>query len=300
MQALAPPSGTLQEPLLAAFLEQKDLLPRTREAYRSSLAHFVRSLPPGGAVTPAVVQAYREGLLAQGFSPLSVGTYLSAVRVFFAWANANGYGANPAAGVRSPRVRKVFRRSPLSAELSSKVLQAARDARERLVLELELRAGLRGCEVVRANVGDRGTKDGRDVLYVQGKGRADKEEFVVLSPRVVEAWDAYLAERGPVRPSDPLFVSERGPTTGQRMTTRGVRELVTGALKRAKVKEPKVTAHSLRHSCAVHLRKNGATLPEVQAVLRHRSADTTAIYTAWAEDEVRLSRPAELLLDNAF
>ena len=75
---------------------------------------------------------------------------------------------------------------------------------------------------------------------------------------------------------------------------------VTGALKRAKVKEPKVTAHSLRHSCAVHLRKSGATLPEVQAVLRHRSTDTTAIYTAWAEDEVRLARPAELLLDNAF
>lgn len=296
-----PAAAHVEAPLFDAFLASKDLTPHTREAYRSSLRHFVRSLTPGAPVTPSVVMGYRDELLASGeFSPLSVGTYLSAVRVFFTWANSNGYTSNPAAGIRGPRVRKAFRRSPISAANAGKVLASGTSPRQRLMLELMLRAGLRGCELVRANVGDRATKDGKDILFVQGKGRTDKEEFVVLSHKVVEAWDAYLLERGPVKPSEPLFVSQRGSKAGQRLTTRAVRNAVNEALHSAKVKEKKVTPHSLRHTCAVELRRAGASLAEVQAVLRHRSSDTTAIYTAWAEDEARLQAPAELLLENAF
>jgi site-specific recombinase XerD len=41
---------------------------------------------------------------------------------------------------------------------------------------------------------------------------------------------------------------------------------------------PVVGAHRLRHTAATQMLRHGASLPQVAEVLRHRSADTTAIY----------------------
>jgi integrase/recombinase XerC/integrase/recombinase XerD len=163
-----------------------------------------------------------------------------------------------------------------------------------------LRAGLRGVELSRANIGDRTIRAGRDVLHVQGKGKDDREAFVVLAPSVVLAWNAYVAQLGPVHISSPLFPSSRGPKAGERLSTRSIRAEVSAVLQRAGVKEARVTAHSLRHTCAVELRRAGASLQDVQRVLRHASSDTTALYSAFAEDEIRLAAPPEMLLEGVF
>lgn len=290
------------DPAVAAFLLDKDVKPHTRAAYRSALDAFLARVPAGQAVTPELVRQYRDELLASGnYSPLSVASYLSAVRTFFSWAVVHGLAhANPAAEVKAPKAEKKFRRDVIPAPLARVVLDAATDTRARLIAELMLRAGLRGCEVVRANLGDRQVKQGRDILNVQGKGRDGKDKFVVLAPQVVAAWDAYLQDRGPVKAADPLFVGARGSKAGARLTTRTVRTIVNELLVAAKVKEKTVTTHSLRHTCAVELLRAGASWTDVQGVLRHASVDTTAIYGAYAADEVRLRQPAELLLANTF
>jgi integrase/recombinase XerD len=41
---------------------------------------------------------------------------------------------------------------------------------------------------------------------------------------------------------------------------------------------PVVGAHQLRHTVATQMLRQGASLPQVAEVLRHRSEDTTAIY----------------------
>lgn len=286
--------------LVGAFLAAQDVRKHTLENYRHHLAAFFAQLPPGEPVTPATVSAWRDRLLAEGKSALSVGSYLSAVRVFFTWANRTGLSANLAQGVKSPKAEKRFRRLPLSTASARLVLSSCRTARERLLVELMLRAGLRGVELSRANVGDRTLRAGRDVLHVQGKGRDDREAFVVLAPSVVLAWNAYLSELGPVHPDAPLFPSSRGPKAGERLSTRSIRGEVSAVLQRAGVKEPRVTAHSLRHTCACELRRAGASLQDTQRVLRHASSDTTALYSAFAEDELRLAAPPEMLLEGVF
>lgn len=293
-------SAQTSAPVVEAFLEAQDVRKHTLENYRHHLAAFFAQLPPGEPVTPAAVSAWRDRLLAEGKSALSVGSYLSAVRVFFAWCNRTGLSPNLAQGVKSPKAERRFRRLPLSTDGARNVLAACRTPRERLLVELMLRAGLRGVELSRANVGDRTIRAGRDVLHVQGKGRDDREAFVVLSPSVLAAWSAYLSELGPVHPNAPLFPSRRGPKAGERLSTRSIRAEVGEVLERAGVKERRVTAHSLRHTCAVELRRAGASLQETQRVLRHASSDTTALYSAFAEDELRLASPPEMLLEGVF
>ena len=60
------------------------------------------------------------------------------------------------------------------------------------------------------------------------------------------------------------------------------------------------SAHSLRHSCAVMLMKNGADWKDVQRVLRHSSPVTTQIYTATIEEEIRLDYNPESILNEVF
>ena len=298
--ALAPVTTTPPDQLIELFLAGTAVSATTRATYAAALRNFAAALRPGEPVTPRAIAAWRDALTASGLSALSANTYLSCVRVFFRWAHAEGMGTNAAQGVRGLRVRKAFRRDALTADLAGKVLAACPDARARLIVELELRQGLRGVEVHRTNVGDLTTRDGHDVLFVQGKGRGDKDEFVVMCPATMEAWHRYMAERGPCHPNDPLVVSGRGPTARHRMTTRGIRTIVTGALVAAKVKTPRVTAHSCRHTTANLLRLAGVPLTDIQRVLRHRSVDTTQIYTAYAEDAARLANPTEYQLNTIF
>ena len=285
--------------LFDRYLADSDLRPHTRATYVSAMRRFVADLD-GRQVSTAAIAGWRDHLLASGWSVLSVNAYLSAVRTFMAWAAAHGLCHDHAAPVRSARADKFFRRDPLSASEAAHLLACAPDARARLVLELELRAGLRGVELHRMNVGDRQTRRGRDVVLVQGKGRDAKDGLVVLCPETVAAWDAYMVHRGPVRPSDPLLVAGRGRGAGARMTVRSIRRIVTDALMAAKVKAPTITAHSLRHTCADLLIRAGANITDVQQVLRHSSADTTMIYTKRAVADARLAQPVELTLSHLF
>ena len=55
--------------------------------------------------------------------------------------------------------------------------------------------------------------------------------------------------------------------------------IVNGALRRARVVRPsRGAAHLLRHSVATSMLRQGASLQDIAALLRHRSVETTQIY----------------------
>ena len=73
--------------------------------------------------------------------------------------------------------------------------------------------GVRTIEVIRANVEDMRRFGDFTVLYVQGKGRKDRTEFVKLPEPVFDAINDYLKERGNVNEKDPLFISTNNRNT---------------------------------------------------------------------------------------
>ncbi len=77
--------------------------------------------------------------------------------------------------------------------------------RDFALLNLLLRTGLRDIEVVRADCGDIQTVSGVDVLYIQGKGRPGKDNYVVLTESALAPIRDYLGMRDDSRDSSPLF-----------------------------------------------------------------------------------------------
>jgi integrase/recombinase XerC/integrase/recombinase XerD len=60
------------------------------------------------------------------------------------------------------------------------------------------------------------------------------------------------------------------------------------------------TAHSLRHTTAATILRNGGQLTDAQNVLRHSNPSTTQIYLSAIKEELRIQSAPEELLDEVF
>ncbi len=146
--------------------------------------------------------------------------------------------------------------------------------RDRAILLLLARLGLRGGEVITLQLEDIDWEAGR--LRIRGKN--GRECLMPLPVDVGEAIAAYLQRGRPLSTDRHLFLRARAPVHGLRPGSDGIGSIVRNALIRADVDAPHKGAHQFRHALAVHMLKGGASLPEIGEVLRHRSPIATSIY----------------------
>ena len=154
----------------------------------------------------------------------------------------------------------------------------AASRRDRAILLLLMRLGLRSVEVARLQLDDLDWRHGE--VVIRGKGRRD--ERLPLPTDVGEAIVAYLRHDRPAVAERSLFTNMRVPYSP--MTATAVKQVAVTAAGRAGL--TRVSAHRLRHTAATDMIQAQASLAEVGQVLRHRSASTTAIYAK--VDRVRL------------
>lgn len=299
--------------LLEAWTAQISASPNSRRTYRRSLRQYFNWLQDTGrdlkTLTKADILAYADHLLPededdpQAKSSLTAASYLTAVKLFYKFAaDALAY-PNIAAGVKLPKRGRRFQKEALTGEQAATlVLEVAEHAtpRDAAIVNLLVRNGLRTIEVCRANVGDLQTKAGRNVLYLKGKGRTDKDDFVILGDKCKAALTAYLATRPAAKSKDPLFIGTSYNNPGGRLTTRTITGIAKTHLKAIGLDSKQYTAHSLRHTMATLLLEATDDLNAVQEACRHRSSDTTKIYAYHREDRRRLEAAKETRLDNIF
>lgn len=151
---------------------------------------------------------------------------------------------------------------------------SARGQRDRAILLLLARLGLRAGDIVQMRLQD---IDWRGAwIRVAGKGR--QQIRLPLSREVGQALVAYLQHGRPPASTDTLFLRSRAPFRGFRSHTT-VSVIVARAMRRAGIARPsRGAAHLLRHSIASSMLRQGASLQEISALLRHRSIETTRIY----------------------
>ncbi|WP_186300346.1 site-specific integrase [Denitromonas ohlonensis] len=146
--------------------------------------------------------------------------------------------------------------------------------RDRAILLLLARLGLRAGDIVQLRLGDIDWKGAW--LSVTGKSR--RETRLPLTQEVGQAVVDYLQDGRPRTDSDALFVRARAPFRAF-ANHCAVSVIVERAMLRSGVKCPsRGAAHVLRHSAASSMLRHGASLQDIAAVLRHRSIDTTQIY----------------------
>lgn len=262
-----------------AFLDASE---RTVQTYTGNIRQFVKWVQERGIEQPtrADVIAYRDELRAR-CSPATVQGYITALRLFFRWTAAAGIYPNIADNIKGARTATGHKKDYLTSEQIGYILDSigtdtARGRRDYAIIALMVTGGLRDVEVSRANVEDLRQLGGSTVLYLQGKGRDDRTEYVKVVPEVERAIRAYLKTRK--QKTGPLFASMSNNSSGERLTPKSVSRIVKQRMIDAGYDSARLTAHSLRHSAVTLSLQAGVPLEEVQEFARHRNISTTQIY----------------------
>ena len=288
---------------IEAFVAECDIRENSRNVYRRGLQYFFKWVENTGRtiseLTRADIITFKDSLLST-HSNLSVASYLVALRRFYEWAEGNKLYPNIAKGIKSPKRKNAYLKEHLRENQIAELLAHYEgNTRDYAIVNLLLRTGLRCIEVVRANVEDITFKGGQRILKIWGKGRDDKDTFVVLTDKAYAPIRAYLDTRKTATLKEPLFISTSNRNLCGRLTTRTISKICKEGLCAIGLDAHEYTAHSLRHTTAVMLLKHG-TLSDVQSVLRHASPATSQIYTKSIEEELRLANPSEMKLDGVF
>jgi len=163
----------------------------------------------------------------------------------------------------------------LSEDVERVIDSCADDAnglRDRAVLLLLARLALRASEVAELRFADIDWRSGS--ISVCGKAR--RQEMLPLPQEVGDAILLYVQRGRPSLQVPEVFTTVTAPL--RPLTRAAVTHIVRSALRRTGIQSPINGAHVLRHSAATAMLRQGASLADVGAVLRHRSARTTAHY----------------------
>lgn len=273
------------EALAGQFIGFLDVAPKSIETYRASIRHLLEYFHAGNITHPQRwdIMQYRERL-KRDYKPATISLHMTAARLFFRWTAQEGYYPNIADHVKGAKLDRGHKKDYLtSAQVKAVFSTAGKDTetskRDYAILALMVTAGLRCIEVERANIEDLRTAGDSAVLYIQGKGHEEKTEYVKIVPQVETAIRDYLKTRGEHYGKAPLFASASNNSKGGRMTTRSISRIVKDHMKAAGYDSDRLTAHSLRHTCATLNLLNGGTPQETQQLLRHTNINTTMIYS---------------------
>jgi site-specific recombinase XerD len=146
--------------------------------------------------------------------------------------------------------------------------------RDRAILLLLARLGLRAGDIVQLRLGDVDWKEAG--ICVSGKGR--RQTLMPLTQEIGDAIADYIKDGRPRAAEDTLFIRSRAPFRAL-ANHCAVSMIVVQAMRRAAVTCPsRGAAHVLRHSVASSMLRQGSSLQDIADVLRHRSVSTTEIY----------------------
>jgi len=164
----------------------------------------------------------------------------------------------------------------LSPEEVQRFLGSIGNIKHRTLLTTIYAAGLRISEATHLQVRDIDSQ--RMMLRIeQGKGQRDR--YVMLSPRLLEALRSYWRS---VKPTTWLFPGE---VPNKPITTEAIRHVCQRVRRVTGIGKP-ISPHSLRHAFATHLLEAGTDVRKIQLLLGHRSLATTSQYLKMATSTI--------------
>lgn len=225
-------------------------------------------------------------LKGQKLEPTSVNRHLSSIRSFYKYLIDNKItSSNPFKLVRGPKKEKKLP-NYLQYEEFMDLINTCDDTplgvRNRMILELLFATGVRVSELVSIKLVDIDFKDRS--IKITGKGKKDRIVYFnkvcqeVMSNYVINARQELLKGKK----NDYLIVNH----LGNKITSRGVQDIIEKILIKSSIKH-KISPHTLRHTFATLLLKEGMDIREVQELLGHERLETTSIYTHVTNEELR-------------
>lgn len=275
------------------LLRERSAQEDTARAYADRMVGFTRWLSAPveeslSGLTPARVIEWVDLEAQQGRKPSTMRKQLAMLRSFLRFCHRTGRVTEDfsaivphAAGWRLSSIPDPVPEHTVETLLDSLDQRSPKGLRDRAVLLLLTGLGLRAGEIATLRLPDIGWRSG--TLRITGKG--DRVDELPLPDEIGRALEDYVLHgRGGRIDSDAVFMTMFEPV--RPLTPDGVAKIVRMACERAGIIE--FGPHRLRHTFATGALASGATLQEVQGLLRHAQLRTSAIYTK--VDRTRLTR----------
>ena len=204
---------------------------------------------------------------------------ISAIKSFFNYLIFEGHiEKSPVSDIESPKLEKKL--PEVLTELEIEELIKSIDIKEnfgqrnRTIIEVLYGTGMRVSELINLKLSNIFFKE--NIIKIIGKG--NKERFVPLGRIASKEIKEYLKIRDnsiiDSKFSDIVFLNRYG----RGLTRSMIFKIISDSYKKIGL-DKKISPHTLRHSFATHLLKNGADLRTIQIILGHESITTTEIYT---------------------
>lgn len=280
--------------IVEQWIAETDALEATRKDYRRKISLWFRWLKSRGSdprmPSRADVIDYKNQLLSSGKSRFTVNGYVTVVKIFYAWCEGKRYYDNIALGIKSSNKQKEYYKLPLSRKQASDLVESIDTStiigkRDKLMIMLMLSNGLRSCEVQRIDIKDFDMMDGEMILHIQRKGSTDKHDTVVISNEVAELFEDYVSSKKEYEIDDALFTSHMRGVKNERINRETISFIIKRRLRAIGIDNPKITAHSLRHTCGSLMIEQGYDPQLIQDMLGHTDPATTRIYTNMARQK---------------
>lgn len=266
--------------------------PLTISTYTQSLNLFSQlgGVTSPAAITKATVRMYKSALHSyrtRADGELSIRTknhHLTILRAFLKYLireeEMDVYPPDRITRFKEDqRQVKVLFRDELEELLKAPDVNTKVGKRDKAILELFFSTGLRLTELRMLNVTDLNFK----TREISVKGKRGKIRVVFVSDRAAEAIERYLEVR--LDHLTPLFIrnfekANKALPPGEefRLSRISIYQIVKKYARAAGIMS-NPSPHTLRHSFATDLLRNGADLRSVQEMLGHKDLSTTQIYT---------------------
>ncbi len=269
---------------------QKSNSANTRDSYLRDTMYYLEFLSEL-QVSPleadeAVIQSYVDHLHDLKRSPTTISRNLASVRCFYKFLIFRGLlDSNPAKAIK---LEKTVKKLPqvLSGEdierlLAQPNITEPKGCRDKAMLELLYATGIRASELINLNLKDVNLRSG--VLYC--KGSKGVRPIPIYPSAVVAVSDYIYRMRGLIIGPDSgnaLFVN----LNGGRLTRQGFWKIVKGYAAEAGI-HSEITPHTLRHSFALHLLENGASVKDIQTMMGHADISSTQVYVQLLDSHVK-------------
>lgn len=269
--------------------EIKKTSKNTEVSYQRDLMQLASFLGQQGIievskVTKTSLNSYILYLEKAGRATTTISRTLASMKAFFHYQCTQGnIGKDPAELIKAPKVEKkepiILTVDEVNCLLSQPDGETPKEFRDRAMLELLYATGIRVSELINLKKSDVNLTVG----YITCKDE-HKERMIPFGKVSKLALSAYM-ERGrehllKEQDSEWLFTN----CNGRPMSRQGFWKIVKFYGDKAGIKAD-ITPHSLRHSFAAHLLRNGADIHVVQAMLGHSDMATTQMYMNYAQKE---------------
>ena len=296
--------------LVAEYLSECDIVEISAKTYLRILNVFIKYLTINAKdvknPTKADIILFKSYLFRTGKTILTIDSYLKVISLFFRYLESKGYYSDISKGTHHRKRYYGYRKGYLSKDQVIKLLKSLPnvsiiDKRNTAIIQLMLRNGLRCIEVSRLAIEDIISDSTGYALKIQRKGHLTKDQIIGISQKVYDPIEIYLTERGTFKGNEPLFINHQSKNNiSKGLTAITISRIVMNELNHQGLGSKQVTAHSLRHTCAITALKSGVDIYDVSKMLGHTNIATTQIYISAIESETLRINPASIALDKVY